>query len=230
MKKFISFLMICLTLVAFSGCGNSEAEEALDGTKWYYNGGFVDAGVYNENLRVLEFSEGNVALYDVTLTGNGVTWPEPFVGTYKIDNEFITVSIDGYAEIVIAYVLDGNEIDFVDDIYFSEQEVENGIQGHWMVRFEDDIFGGEHEYHISFENGRVKFESAAEALNGAPGEYYLGGPYEGTYELVNGWISNTMDTSYEFGVNIWDGKVTVFSYTRPMAHFGDFPGEDGYEF
>ena len=76
----------------------------------------------------------------------------------------------------------------------------------------------------------MRIEEAAEAMNGAPGEYYYYGPYEGTYTIGDGTFVTDADHGDRYFFNVYEGEVNVFHYGSEMKRGEGLPGQDGYVF
>lgn len=213
MKKFTAILMICFALVAFAGCGNSEVKDALEGTRWFCNAGYVDSGEDSDVTRFYEFIDGDVYCNEVvvgTYVDSSII-EEAAVGSFSADDSTITLKFDGKEDIVIPYTLANGEINLEEGVYFSDQDIVEGIQGHWQCREEPgvNLFGDYDdgsEYHIEFNDDYVKTEYATDAADGGPGQYYYYGPRDGEYEI--GYFEPTGDLNdYSGGEILWlDGE------------------------
>lgn len=228
MRKLISFILCVVMCLSLSACGFSAEKAAIVGTKWY-----CEADTSN-SIVVWEFFEETVSRNRYFIDGNGMHESTKESGTYKFSSDVLTVSFDSTDETIPytfadgQFVLDGGK-------FFSPQMVEEGLQGHWMLRdvsYIPIVGTSTNEYHIEFTNGAFTEEHAADAYNGAPGEYYYYGPKEGTYTLGEGCSFDTdtdeLETNYFFLIT--DGKVTVHHYQKTMKHEGEFPGQNGYIF
>lgn len=234
MKKFITFLMICFALVAFSGCGNADVEEALEGTKWYCNVGYFYNGIDNEVLGTYEFADGKVT-YAETEGGSNVFLTGPVDGTYKVTDDTIVISIDGMDDTKISYSMENGNIKF-EEGYFSEQDIMDAAQGNWQHRlFEyEAFFGGVVgvEYHVAFENDKIGVEGGVALGTGEIG--YLGFS-ESTYELGYGQFVATDPNLDEESLcddcyfHIMDGQVILYCVGCQLEPGGEFLGEDGYK-
>ena len=53
------------------------------------------------------------------------------IGSYSVDENSIILNFEGKDEIVIPYTLENGIINLEEGTYFSDQDIDDGIQGHW---------------------------------------------------------------------------------------------------
>ena len=227
MKKIISLILCLMLCLSISACGNKFAaeKEALVGSKWY-------SGAETSNTIVVwNFYDESVEKAAYFVDGNGMHDSEKKVAEYTIQKDAIKVVFDD-EEMLIPYVFENDKITLKEGEYFSPQDVDEAIQGFWTLRDSSNFFGrvSYNEYNIQFENGTMRIEEAAEAMNGAPGEYYYYGPYEGTYTIGDGTFVTDADHGDRYFFNVYEGEVNVFHYGNEMKRGEGFPGQDGYKF
>ena len=227
MKKIISLILCLILCLSISACGNKFAaeKEALVGSKWY-------SGAETSNTFVVwNFYDESVEKAAYFVDGNGMHDSEKKVAEYTIQKDAIKVLFDD-EEMLIPYVFEDNKIILKEGEYFSPQDVDEAIQGFWTLRNGNNFFGtySSNEYNIQFENGVMRIEEAAEAMNGAPGEYYYYGPYEGSYTIGDGIFVTDADHGDRYFFNVYEGEVNVFHYGNEMRRGEGLPGQDGYKF
>ena len=85
MKKFITILMILILVLAMSACGDSDNIEGV------YADGITDGYQFNSDGTVQYYKVNWGKPKDMPMYCN----PEYGVGTYKIDDKAVTVTISG---------------------------------------------------------------------------------------------------------------------------------------
>ena len=194
--------------------------KALSGNTWYFNGGEKTI------LNGISFSEDEATIAQVSFDGNGKHDNGSNSFDYVVDENNITLTLADGSEMQIPYSLSDKGIKLNNDEYFSEKDIEKGIQGYWKIT---SGFGSlETERNIYFKDGKVKAEWASEAMGGFG--YYYYGPDSGSYKLNFGGFDTDMRHGSEYFFNIIDGKVTILHYDTVGKPSDGFPGEDGYKF
>lgn len=226
MKKLLSLvlcLVLCLSLVSCGGF--TEEKNALVGSKWF-------SGKDTSNsIVVWNFYDESVERAEYFFDGNGMHDSTKSVGEYKVQKDAIKVSFDS-EDVMIPYVFENGKITLEAGKFFSPEDVEKELQGFWTLRVTDFILGSvtSNEYNVQIDNGTIRIEEAADALYGAPGEYYYYGPYEGTYTIGDGKFESDADHTDRYFFNVYKGQVRLFHYGKEMKRGDGFPGPDGYVF
>lgn len=200
--------------------------QALNGKTWLFNGGS------DTILNKISFTDTEAEIAQVYYDGNGKHDNGSNTCPFAIDDKNILITMTDGTEMEIPYTLDGDKISLEEGKYFTKEEIESGIQGYWNLRKTQNLLGknATNEDNIYFNEGKVMSESAAEAFDGAPGEYYYFGPYTGSYTLNFGGFDTEMRHGNNWFYNIIDGKVTILHYDSVCTPYDHFPGENGYEF
>lgn len=205
----------------------AEPIERLCKRSWFFYGG-SDAA-----LNRISFTKGAATIRQLTYDGNGPHDGGSNDFSYVIDDANITLTLADGSELAIPYKMTKKGINIGTGEYLTQKQVEQDLQGHWMLRQSDNVLGYsvENEYHIIVRDGRVTYEHAAKALNRGPGEYYYYDPDEGTYGIDDRGFHSEVD-KIAWGFNIVDGKAILMHYDHPMnkVESDALPGQDGYSF
>ena len=234
-KGILALLLSMLLVFSLSACsgGNPEVEAALEGKTFYCNGGTVNS------TYAITFTDGSTSLVCQFADGNGVhdSTESGDTGTYSIDDTNITITWESHDEMVIPYVLDGENITLADGAYRTADQVKEDLQGIWKYRKVDFVLGifTEDEHNLKFEGDTVVYQHASKATYGAPGEYYYYGPYNCSY-VIDGCkiiLSGEEDKELFFTIETeGDNKNTAvpFNYSNKFAKTDTFPGVNDYQF
>lgn len=199
----------------------ADVFEALKDNVWFYEASSVNA------VNVISFIEEKASIKQIYYDGNGPHTTTPNECDYIVDADNIIVTLADESEMKIAYALDGEEITIGDGEYFTPEQIDEGLQGYWGIKKDNN------EYIYYFNNGNVKFESAAKAnplLGYAAGSYFYYGPHEGTYTIDADGMQADARNSWQFGFSIKNGKVVMNRCGDVLSVYSGFKGEDGYSF
>lgn len=194
----------------------ADVYEALEGNFWYFNGGS------DVILKRITFAKADAEIAQVSYDGNGRWEDAPVTCAYVVEDSNISLSLEDGSTMQIAYKMKDGKIKLGDKEYFTEKQVNQGLQGYWKYR---DLTG-KHEYTIYFNDGKVISESASASAYGSGYFYY--GPYEGTYTLGFGEFETEMRHAYEWGFNILNGEVAPLRFGHVCIRTDSLPGENGY--
>lgn len=198
----------------------------MTGNVWFFNGG-SDAA-----LNKLEFTEDAAVITQIVYDGNGAHNNGSSSLPYLMSGTDVTLTLADGTALPIPYSIDSGSFTLEDSSYRTPAEVDADLQGYWGLRESDNSMGlnMENEYIYFYNNGKVTYEKASKALDGADGDYYYYGPYDGTYTIDSNGLTSTAKNSWQFGFNIIDGKAVMVRCGSVCSPVSGFKGQNGYSF
>ena len=200
--------------------------DALNGHTWFYSAGS------DNSLGGISFSDNGASFKKVTFDKKGKHDAGGEICSYSLDDHCITVMKNDGTAVVIEYKMSGGSVDLVGGGYFSEAEIDDGVQGYWHYRVSAYVKGKLEvtEKNICFDEGKVTAESAAKIHGGKKGEYDYFGPFEGEYKIGFGDFVTDIEGGGEWFFTIIDDEVAVLYLDHVCDIADSLPGKEGYVF
>lgn len=161
--------------------------------------------------------------------------PIGYASSRDDDKNINVADVDG-KDLSIAYTLKDGKISLNKKLYFTEKQVDKGLQGYWKVNPVDTSLGVAQMFTIRLQDGKMKYESVAvrgymlgNSFNFTNSGYYYG-PYEDKYTLNLGGFDSKIYGADEWYFTIEDGTVVLYHYGHKCERSKDkkFPGKNGY--
>lgn len=199
----------------------AEFANALGNNKYYFSEKEASVGVLKASGDKIQ-----ITLYE--FDGNGKH--EVASVDYDYTSDGSTVSLDSSGPMEIAYSISDGKLQ-LDDYYFTEEQILDGIQGNWTLRKTNNFFGNisTNEYNMSISGNNAEYEDAASALGYSDGSYYYYGPYSGSLSIIDGSVEINASHGDEYFFSCYNGKVQLYHYGDMMKPGNGLKGEDGYE-
>lgn len=194
---------------------------------WFYEAESTNA------VNVITFTNENANIRQIYYDGNGQHTTTDNLCDFTVDDAKISVTLADGSAMDIPYTVAEGVVTLGSGEYFTPQQVDAGLQGHWGIKDTTyNSFTGfvtsEHIY--NFNKGKVTFEHATEAYGYDDGTYYYYGPYSGTYTVTADGLIVDAKNEWQFGFVISEGKVAMNRCGKTLSVYKKFKGEDGYSF
>lgn len=203
-----------------------EVVGSLAQNVWYFNGGGDTV------LNSIAFSDSAATISQVSFDGNGRHEGAVNHFAYTLDDTAITVTLADGSPLVIPYTYADGTAALEHGTYFTPEEIAEGLQGFWTL--DSNTKFGHNIFYAHINGNTITSESAAAALNGAPGDYYWygGSGYSASYQLNFGGFDTEMRHGSNWFFNVIDGKPMLLHYgdVCTPANITKLPGENGYSF